>query len=493
MKRYFNKILIVLTMTILLGSCKKTLDTESKNSLDLTFALSTREGLQATLVSIYNALQGSNYYGRDFIVIPELLADNCEITSNNSNRFITQANNTPGSHINIWANAYRNINRANLIIANVDISEATAAEKIQWKGEALFLRALIYSDLIRVYARSPLFLNSAPPGAFNSGVPIIKDPVLDATSVTYPPRNTVAEVYDFIIQDLVAANSLLSNTGGLVYRPRKVAAQALASRMELYRGNWAQSERWADSVLTQGFATLATASTYYNLTSAVPSWGNGHTETIFGLSYVTGEGNPGNDGLQSIYYRSLPAIQGYADVTTQLSLRNDLGISGNPPASIDQRFTKLISVQVKSSQQVFYTMKWPGLKGTQGQDDIMILRTSEILLNRAEARAQQGGAKEALAIADINQTRTRAGLAAFPTSGAGAPTGAALIAEVLKERRIELAYEGHRIFDLLRTGRDIIKSPSNITMGTNSYNFLIAPILQADIDVNSNLVKNPGY
>ena len=138
-------------------------------------------------------------------------------------------------------------------------------------------------------------------------------------------------------------------------------------------------------------------------------------------------------------------------------------------------------------------MKWPGLKRVQGQDDIMILRTSEILLNRAEARAQQGGAKEALAIADINQTRTRAGLPAFPTSGVGAPTGPALITEILKERRIELAYEGHRLFDLLRTGKDVIKSPANITVGTNTYNFLIAPILQADIDVNKNLVKNPGY
>ena len=68
-----------------------------------------------------------------------------------------------------------------------------------------------------------------------------------------------------------------------------------------------------------------------------------------------------------------------------------------------------------------------------------------------------------------------------------------LITEILKERRIELAYEGHRLFDLLRTGKDVIKSPANITMGTNTYNFLIAPILQADIDVNPNLVKNPGY
>jgi len=481
-------------MAILLGSCKKTLDTESKNSLDLTFALSTREGLQATLVSIYNALQGSTYYGRDFIVIPEVLSDNCEITSNNSNRFVTQGNNTPGSHINIWANAYRNINRANLIIANIDNSEATAAEKVQWKGEAYFLRALLYSDLIRVYARAPLFTNVAPPGNFDAGIPIIKDPVLDATSVTFPARSTVNEVYEFIIQDLMTANSMLTNAGQ-PYRPRKVAAQALVSRMELYRGHWTDSERWADSVLTQGAATLAPASNYFNLTATPPSWGNLHTETIFGLTYISGEGTPGTDALQYIYYRNLPSIQGYADITTQASLRTDLGIAGNPPVSTDQRFTKLISVQVKSSQQVFYTMKWPGLKSStvSGQDDIMILRTSEVLLNRAEARAMQGGSKEALAIADINQTRTRAGLAAFPTSGVGAPTGAALIAEVLKERRIELAYEGHRLFDLLRTGRDVIKSPTNITVGTNSYNFLIAPILQADIDVNPNLVKNPGY
>jgi hypothetical protein len=494
MKHYINKILIFFAMIMLFESCKKTLDTESKNSLDLTFALSTREGLQATLISIYNALQGSTYYGRDFIVIPEVLSDNCEITSNNSNRFVTQANNTPGSHINIWANAYRNINRANLIIANVDNSAATAAEKLQWKGEAYFLRALLYSDLIRVYARSPLYTNVAPPGDFTAGVPIVKDPVLDATSITFPARSTVNEVYDFIIQDLTTANSLLTNSG-VAYRPRKVAAQALMSRMELYRGHWSDAERWSDSVLTQGSATFASAATYFTLSTTPPSWGNGHQETIFGLKYETGEGTPGTDALQYIYYRNLPSIQGYADITTQTSLRTDMGVSGTPPVSIDQRFTKLVSVQTKSSQQVFFTMKWPGLKSStvSGQDDIMILRTSEIVLNRAEARARQGGAKEALAIADINQTRTRAGLVAFPTSGVGAPTGTALITEVLKERRIELAYEGHRLFDLLRTGRDVIKSPANIAVGTNTYNYLIAPILQADIDVNTNLVKNPGY
>ncbi len=496
MKNNFLKIIIVCFCgLVILNGCKKYLDTTPKNSLDLTFALSTREGLQATLVSIYDALQASGYYGRDFIVIPELLTDNSEITSNNSNRFINQANNAPNAHVNIWAAAYRNINRANLILGNIDGSQASASEKVLWKGEAYFLRALFYADLIKAYSRNPLYLNTSPAGPFDLGVPIMKTAVIDASTITFPARNTVTEVYDFIMQDLVLANSLLTNTGN-GYRARRVAAQALASRVELYRGNWVQSERWADSVILGAAVPLATATTYFNLSASAPSWGNAHPETIFAINYLVGENGPGSDGIQYINYRNIPTIQGYADVTTQTSLRNDMGTTGVAGiTSADQRFTKLISIQLKSGQQVFYTMKWPGLKGNgvAGLDDIMILRTSEIVLNRAEARARQGAAKEALAIADLNQTRTRAGLAAFPTSGIGTPTGAGLITEILKERRVELAFEGHRLWDILRTGSDITKSPANITLGSNPYNFLYANILQADLDVNPNLVKNPGY
>ena len=93
------------------------------------------------------------------------------------------------------------------------------------------------------------------------------------------------------------------------------------------------------------------------------------TEMIFGLSYQTGENNPGGEGLQYIYYRNLPSIQGYADATTQPSLRNAFGVVGT--TSSDLRFTNLVSVQTKSSQHVFFTKKWPGLRQL-GQDDIMI-------------------------------------------------------------------------------------------------------------------------
>ena len=487
--KYFNKIAILASIIFLLSNCKKPLETTPKNSLDLTFALNTREGLQATLTAIYNSLQLSTYYGRDFIVVPEVLADNCEITTANSNRFVTQGNNTPGSHINIWAAAYANINRANIIISFIDNSQATATEKIQWKGEAYFLRALMYHDLVKTYARSPLFLSSGTGPSFNLGVPLITTPIITGEAISYPKRNTIAEVYAQIMQDITTANSLLTNTAN-VYRARKVAVQALASRVELYNGNYAQSERWADSVILQNSVPLAPASNYYNTTSLSPSWGTGHAETIFGLAYQTGENNPGTDALQYIYYRNLPTIQGYGDVTTQASLRTAMGIVGT--TSTDLRFVNLVSVQTKSSQQVFYTKKWPGLR-LLGQDDIMIFRTSEVLLNRAEARAKQGGAKEGLAIADVNLIKSRAGIPTLTTTGAGVLSGSALIAEILKERRVELAYEGHRLFDLVRNGLDINKNPSNIVIGSNAYNFLIANILQADLDANPQLIKNPGY
>jgi hypothetical protein len=487
--KYFNKIAIFASLVLLLSNCKKPLETTPKNSLDLTFALNTKEGLQATLTAIYNSLQTSGYYGRDFLVVPELLADNCEITTGNTNRFITQGNNTPGAHVNIWAEAYANINRANIILSFIDNSQSSAAEKLQSKGEAYFLRALMYHNLVKTYARSPLFLSSGTGASFDLGVPIITAPVIDGASITYPKRNTIAEVYTQIIQDVISANSMLSNAG-VAYRARKVAVHALASRVQLYNGNWVESERWADSVILQNVVPLAPASNYFNTTSAAPSWGNGHAETIFALSYQTGEPNPGGEGLQYIYYRNLPTLQGYADATTQLSLRTAMGVVGT--TSPDLRFVNLVSVQTKSSQQVFFTKKWPGLRQL-GQDDIMIFRTSEVLLNRAEARARQGGAKEALAIADVNMIKSRAGIPTLALSGPGVLTGAALITEILKERRVELAYEGHRLFDLVRNGLDVNKNPSNIVFGTNAYNFLIAPILQADVDANPQIVKNPGY
>lgn len=444
-------------------SCSKMLDTKPLNSLDLDGGvLQTKEGLNATLVSVYSSLQTSAYYGRDFIANAELIADNAEITSQNTNRLVNQYNNAPGSHMGIWNTVYANVLRANVVLDNVDkVTNATDAEKAKIKGQALFLRALEHFDAARVYARPPGFLNG-----FDYGVPILTKSALDPSQIEYPKRPKVSESYAAIIADLNQAIGLLDNTGN-GFRARKIAAQALLSRVYLYNQDWVNAEKLADSVLLNPLAVFPDSTAYYG------SWGSNHPEMIFGLTYLTTD-NQGTDGIQYIYYRNLPVnINGYGDITASTSLRNDMGT--------DNRRKLLINQQVKSGQTVYYTLKWPGLKGL-GLDDIMLLRTSEVLLNRAEARARQN--KDALAQADVNKIRKRAGLPDITS------TGATLLNDIWKERRVELAFEGHRLFDLLRTGRDVVKSTTIL----NTDYRLIAPIPQAELDVNPNLKpQNPGY
>jgi len=448
-------------------SCSKILETTPRSEVDLNQATTNLEAQQGILIAVYQQLQNSGYYGRDFIVIPEVLSDNAEITAQNSNRFVQQANNTPRSHQGTWTANYLAIFRCNFVIQYVEnIAGVDATVKNQMKGEAYFLRALNYFDLIRTYARNPRFLVSG----FDLGVPIILEPVTDVTKVTYPSRNKVSEVYAQIVSDLNSAVNLFP-AGGNRFKGNKAAALGLLSRVYLYMGNWVEAENKATDCINTNFATFADSASYYG------KWGNGFPEQLFGLNYEASESLT-FDCIQSIFYAH-PTFGGYGDITARAELINDFYPG-------DYRLSKLIKKTTKGSQNpVYYTLKWPGAKGAFGLDEIMILRLSEIYLNRAEARAMQPG-KEALALQDLNKIHQRAGLAAL--SGL---TGQALIDAVQKERRLELAFEGHRIYDILRWGKDLVKGPSTFTW--DDYR-LIAPIPQGELDVNPALKpQNPGY
>jgi starch-binding outer membrane protein, SusD/RagB family len=463
-----KKIIIYLSLfALVITSCSKVLETTPRNEVDLGTATTNLEALQGVLVAVYNQLQGSGYYGRDFIVIPELLADNAEITAQNSNRFVQQANNTPRSHQGIFAGAYTGIFRCNFVLKFADKATTDATIQNQLKGESYFLRSLLYFDLVRTYARNPRFLVNN----FDLGVPIILDPVTDLTQVTYPNRAKVSEVYAQIVSDLNSAISLLP-AGGNRYKANKAAAQGLLSRVYLYMGNWVEAENKATDCINSNFATFADSANYYG------KWGNGSPEQLFGISYEASESLV-FDAIQSIYYFH-PTFQGYGDITARAELLNDFYPG-------DYRRSKLIKQTTKGTQTVYYTLKWPGAKGAFGLDDIMIIRITEVYLNRAEARAMQTG-KEALALQDLNKVHVRAGLAPL-----GPLTGQALIDAIQRERRLELAFEGHRLYDLLRWGRDVVKGGATTSLAWDDYR-LIAPIPQGEIDVNPNLKpQNPGY
>jgi hypothetical protein len=132
--------------------------------------------------------------------------------------------------------------------------------------------------------------------------------------------------------------------------------------------------------------------------------------------------------------------------------------------------------------------KYIGKNGFINLDNIPVIRIAEVYLNRAEAMATPGSPvfDETAALADLNRIATARGLADFTLAGPD------LYEEILRQRRIELAFEGHRFFDLKRLGRDIVKAPHYNTLSFTDIRVL-APIPTREVDGNRNLAQNPGY
>ena len=143
----------------------------------------------------------------------------------------------------------------------------------------------------------------------------------------------------------------------------------------------------------------------------------------------------------------------------------ELGTTGRGPAEIE-------------------CTKFFGKNGVVNLDNIPVIRISELYLNRAEANYELGSFSAALE--DVNRIRTRSGLTALPAT----TTGSALLTEILNQRRIEFAFEGHRFFDLKRRGLDLKKLPRDIAF---TDFVILSRIPTGQISLNPNLKQNFGY
>lgn len=484
---------IFLASLITITSCKKTLETQPKNSVDASIVITQAAGVEAVLNSAYNTMQLSTYYGRDFFIVPEVLSDNMRIVNTNSNRFVGESNNTNSSTINVWQYAYTVINKVNGAIKYTDAATGfTDLRKKQVKGEAYFLRALAYFDLVKSYAYNPRNVVTAQD---RGGVPLVLNYVENFPGdVSFPARAATADVYTQIKSDLNTAIGLLDITQG-VTRANKAAAYGLLSRVNLYIGDWQACIENSTLALSAGLGTFVDAGTTATATAKSTAyksiWYTGTSvspESLFELNYEVTE-NLGSDGLSSIYTRSTfgasPTIggAGYGDAAPQANL-----VAAYETNDIRR---DILTPITKGSESILWNQKYPGQKSAS-TDNIKLLRVSEMYLNRAEANVQLGTAASLVsALADLNKIRVRANLS---------PALTVTLSSVLNERRIELAYEGQRWFDLLRTGSAVNKSsttlPANATP-TSTIPFtdyrLLAKIPQAEVQVNTNLKQNFNY
>jgi starch-binding outer membrane protein, SusD/RagB family len=479
--RYTTLILAILTI-----SCKNLLEVNPRTSLDSSIALKTEDGIIAAMTSVYSNLKNSFLYGRDLLAITECLGDDARVINRAGGRFVNEGQNVINTHLGGWARYYSTINEINLILKALPNSTFTQAQKDVFEGEMKFLRGLLYFNLSRIYAYDPKVIIAQ---TNKGGVPLLLDGVDDPSQITFPTRASVADVYAQIYKDLTDAVAKAPIAGGS-NKATKAAANALFSRVALYNQDYENAIKYSTDALAGGVGRFVGNNEY------VAAWrSNSNPESIFEILFQTRQESLGvNDALQSAYTTIASVSQASALAAsrpTQLPVANGWGAvvptTGliNLYSAIDVRRGLYQDGLNRSGVIVPECTKFLGKSGVVYMDNVPVIRFSELYLIRSEAYLRLTNPNLTNALADLNQIRTRAGLIPFVAS-----TSTAILSELELQRRLELAFEGQRWFDLKRWGRDVIKSTGNVPYGDTRT---LAPILNSEIIANKNLVQNAGY
>ncbi|WP_242916809.1 RagB/SusD family nutrient uptake outer membrane protein [Pontibacter liquoris] len=434
------------------SACDKKLDISPSDSIEQSKALLTSQDVKITLIGAYNRMGVADLYGGRIYLEPDLLAGQTAITWTGTYTGLTQiysqtipTNN--GFISNIWISGYQAINLLNNVLASID--KVDEADRDRVEGEAKFLRGLAYFDLVRLYGND---WNNGDPNA-NLGVPLVLTPTLQIDENSYVSRATVAEVYNQVLADLNDAKAKLPDTKS--FYANTYAASAILSRVYLQKGDYVNAAAEATTVIGSGSYALVP-----NYADLFPNPGAVHVENtsedIFALQVTPQQGS---NSLNEFY------------ASSDFGGRGDIEIK---PGFIAQYEAK------DERANTFYddggstrTSKFDNLYG-----NVKVIRLAELYLTRAEANLRLGTTTGDTPLNDINKIRTRAGLASVTS---------VTVEDVLKQRELELAFEGgFFLFDAKRTGRNIGSAPST------APNFVF-PIPQREIYANPNMTQNPGY
>ncbi len=362
-----------------------------------------------------------------------------------------------------WYISYKIISGMNTVISAMEGKDNLDAASSQLLGECYFLRAFVYFNLVRFYAL-PYTHNPDAPGIIlrNS----LSDPSIKA-------RSTVKEVYNAVVADALKGADLMNKSRGVMYGSKE-AAWALLSRVYLYENNNDSTIYYSDKVINSGKFLLETADTYPSL------FANATTarETIFCIAFTTAEDYGKFGSIASMIYSDGNSGWGEEYVTEKLrTLMNqhgeDVRQSYIVPLKDDNG-----DIQKKNGIDIYYISKFSFQNGSPTLSSPIMFRLAEMYLNRAEAYAKAGNTQQALD--NVDMIRKNRGLQASLYNGT-VPLGQTLLGTVLNERRMELAFEGHRNFDVYRNKMD---------MNRVYWGYHIPSLKESDIDPS---VEPAGY
>ena len=463
MKKYILYALLILVSS----SCTKEFTELSPISeRNIKSAYKTEADFAVAVNGLYDALQLNGTYGKTYLLLNEMRSDN---TSNGGGcngiaqslcdvelfKEITTANELS----NAWSDSYRGIARCNIFLDKLDGSSVPDALKKRYRGEALYIRSLLYYNLAIIFGNIPLQLVDAASPA-------------DVDLKQYPAN----DVYNQIIADLNAAEPLLpaSYAAADLGRVTKGAVNTLLGKVYLTKGDKSAAVTALNKVVDSKNYSLV--SDYAKLWGAANENG---PESIFEIQYKTGGQGEGSGYLE--YFASIIGrAAGVGGGNTPMTITPDL-LSAYQAG--DQRYAKSIYKNNRLPDTT-YSIKYLSVQTTafDGDNNWYVSRYADVLLMLAEALGES-----TQAYVYINQVRARAGLPAI-----AATNPSTFAKQLLDERRLEFAFENQRWQDLLRFGVAKSTMAKQLAVTQDEIRLLFA-IPQKEIDVsNGKLVQNPG-
>jgi hypothetical protein len=499
----FNSLKIYLTaglVTFFAASCEQYFDPTT--TIDETTALTNESDVQTVTIGTYAFLNKASYTSSGHM-LSEYTSDEIaqgQISSNDFTRAYRYTHINTSTHCQAyWSQAYKIIAAANKVIGYV--GNDASAELKQLKGENLYLRAMSHFNMVRIFGRPYPQQNGD-----NPGVPILRDGMSDDDVLTLP-RSSVKEVYDIVISDLLAAADLMTVNKSSIYASKEVA-YALLSKVYLFKEDNENALKYANLVISSGRYTLLSSSNYPSYFRLVPE---NNTETIFAVRHT----NVQIAGIGTMYISSdrslIPLAQGVSGWAELYASQKYIDFLAKNPGDLRKSFVTPYTIdgvlqtnkKLTPATPMYYINKYTLQDNVINAASPVYLRLADIYLIRAEANAKLGNSKEALD--DVNLIRSRAGLTgtALYTTTSATAGGKTIVDVVLEERFLELAFEGHRTYDLFRNNKPMERNypgthAQNNTPTTDTHQLVLPTdnrvvffIPQTEIDQNKNLTQNP--
>ena len=462
MKKHYKYLVLLAIIGIGTVSCDSILEPSVDQAVPTDQAVKSASDLASLINGAHDIMNGAGFLGEDAIGTPEVMSDNA-FSNTNSGRYATQSLAsyvaTDGYSSTQWATAYQVIAQANIVLS----SDLSGSNVDYYKGQAYALRAYMHMYLLLNFGQQ--FVEGGDP---NLGIPYV---TTYAEGNIYPSREPISTVFEKIEQDFDQAVNLMNpSLDGSSSLIGYYATQGLMSRFFLYTGEFSKAIAAADVVINSGQYSVVSEDNFVTTWQSTTSPG-----IIYELAFTATDRN----GFENLARMMRPTNYGDIEVTKDLF---------DSYSDTDVRKQLIVEAPVGRYRMMHkYNLE-------DGTDNIALLRFAEVWLNKAEALARSG--QNATALEMINTLSTARGATNSYTTGS--------VSEVLAERRLELALEGHRFFDLARHGLDIPNPPIPSALAPNRFNsnaspipygdkVYALPIPQNEMDSNPSMVQNKGY